>query len=147
VLRILKDKNIELHGKNQLIIGKGRLVGDPLSSLLTNLGCVFQSADISTPVEKLKQMVREADIIYTATGQQDIVEESCFKQGCIIFDVGCSQDHNSPGKVRGDFSEEMKGRVCSFYTPVPRGIGPLTVALLLSNVGKAWKFQCRGKFS
>jgi 5,10-methylene-tetrahydrofolate dehydrogenase/methenyl tetrahydrofolate cyclohydrolase len=71
---MLKNKHVDLRGKNSLILGKGRLSGNPLASFLANEGHTFHEADVNTPVENLKQMVREADIIFSATGQQDIVE-------------------------------------------------------------------------
>lgn len=142
VLELLKARKITLRNKEILVIGKGKLVGSPLIQLLELEKLSFKAADVSTPLEDLQSMASAADIIFSGTGKPDLVPEEKLKKGCVIIDIGTSPDPNRPGKVRGDFSEETKKRVCSFYSPVPKGVGPLVIASLLNNTFRLWKKQC-----
>lgn len=134
--------------KTALVIGRSDIVGKPVAKLLLDRNCTIIQAHSKTPKDVLCKMFSFADIVVSAVGRTDIISkydaEDYFKDNRhdfygnfsnkrdrIIIDVGINRDEN--GKLCGDFSESFKEKYSSFYTPVPGGVGPMTIAMLLKN--------------
>lgn len=126
VMFVLKEGKIGLSGKNVCVIGNSSLVGMPLSVLLSNQGATVTVCNRPTP--NLEEWTAKADILISATGQESLIKGSMVKEGVVAIDVG------SP---RGDFDFNSVAAKASYITPVPGGIGPLTVACLMKNFLKA----------
>ncbi|MBI2436327.1 MAG: bifunctional 5,10-methylenetetrahydrofolate dehydrogenase/5,10-methenyltetrahydrofolate cyclohydrolase [Candidatus Magasanikbacteria bacterium] len=129
VCAILKEIDVDIRGKNVAIIGAGALVGKPLSIVLLNKEATVTTANFFT--KNLKKICLSADIIVSAVGKKDLIRGNMIKKGAIVIDTGISF---VKGKMYGDvnFNEALKK--ASYITPVPGGVGPITVALLLKNV-------------
>ena len=140
--------------KTVLVIGRSDIVGKPVAKLLLDRNCTVIQAHSKTPKDVLCKMFSFADIVVSAVGKTDIISkydaEDYFKDNRhdfygnfsnkrdrIIIDVGINRDEN--GKLCGDFSESFKEKYSSFYTPVPGGVGPMTIAMLLKNTVLAAK--------
>lgn len=140
--------------KTALVIGRSDIVGKPVAKLLLDRNCTVIQAHSKTPKDVLCKMFSFADIVVSAVGRTDIISkydaEDYFKDNRhdfygnfsnkrdrIIIDVGINRDEN--GKLCGDFSESFKEKYSSFYTPVPGGVGPMTIAMLLKNTVLAVK--------
>lgn len=122
VEEILKVHNIELENKKIVLIGRGRLVGNPLAEWLKGKGLTFSD------VEDIKK----ADIIISGVGKPKIIMGEMVKEGVIVIDVGFSHDEN--GKAVGDINFEEVSQKARLITPVPGGVGPITIACLLKNL-------------
>lgn len=124
-------------GKNALVIGKSTIVGQPVAQLLLNKGCTVTIAHSKTPRNVLNRMAADSDIIVSAVGRpnildkRDLVDLRIFNPSDkIIIDAGINRDKN--GKLCGDIEESLK-QTAMYYTPVPGGVGPMTIAMLLKN--------------
>ena len=137
VLRLLKNAGIELAGKNALVIGRSNIVGKPMAMLLLNEDCTVSVAHSKT--KDLKSLCKNADIIVSATGCLRLVQKDFIKDGAVLIDVGICRDEN--GKLCGDIDFEACLDKASFITPVPGGVGPMTIAMLLENVLEAYLKQ------
>lgn len=126
-----------LCGKNAVVLGRSNIVGKPVCQLLTSKDCTVTLTHSKTPKHVLMNMIDCSDIIVSAVGKphiitlEDLHNYRCNISNKVIIDVGINRDTN--GRLCGDFSEELK-RVSLHYTPVPGGVGPMTVAMLLQNV-------------
>lgn len=135
-------------GKTALVIGRSEIVGKPIANLLLEKNCTVMIAHSKTPKERLLRMFSFADIVVSAVGKTDLITEDDVyqyfkdnrhdfygdfknKRDRIIIDVGINRDEN--GKLCGDFSEYFKQQYSEHYTPVPGGVGPMTVAMLIEN--------------
>ena len=128
-LALLKTVCPVLQGKNVVIVGRSKLVGKPLSQLLLDENCTVTQAHSKTL--NLKKVCREADILIVAVGKPHLITKSFVKKGAIIIDVGINRLKNK--KIVGDVEfDKMKGHVAAI-TPVPGGVGPMTVTMLLQN--------------
>jgi methylenetetrahydrofolate dehydrogenase (NADP+)/methenyltetrahydrofolate cyclohydrolase len=132
ILWLLAGYNIDLNGKHILIIGNGKLVGQPLSKMLENSGQQVTVADINT--DNLKELSLESDVIITATGSPGVLKSNMIKPGCIVIDAGVTTDK---GKAIGDLDEEVYLRQDLTITPIKGGVGPLTICSLFANVIKS----------
>jgi methylenetetrahydrofolate dehydrogenase (NADP+)/methenyltetrahydrofolate cyclohydrolase len=132
ILWLLNGYNIELRGKNILLIGKGKLVGAPLEKMLKQSGMKVQVIDREIP--DLKEHTLEADIIVTATGSPSILHQDMIKQGAVVVDAGVASEH---GKTVGDLAPDVYERADLALTPQKGGVGPLTVCALFENVIRA----------
>lgn len=134
-LKLLKSVCPNLVGKNAVVVGRSRLVGKPLVQLLLNEQCTVTQAHSKT--KHLPQVCQTADIIISATGSAGLIRKKHVKKGAILIDVGIIR--TAAQKIVGDVAyDEMIGHAKA-VTPVPGGVGPMTVAMLLSNVVKAYK--------
>lgn len=125
----------DLCGKTAVVVGRSRLVGKPLTQLLLKEHCTVIQAHSRT--QNLSEICRLADILVSATGRVDLIHADFIKQGAVLIDVGINRgaDH----KIVGDMAfQEMLGKAKAI-TPVPGGVGPMTVTMLMSNVIKAYK--------
>lgn len=135
VVAILKEYGESLEGKKVTIIGRSILVGKPLALLLLQNNATVTICHSKT--KNLKEMTKKADIVISAAGQQKLITSDMIGPDAVIVDVGINR--NSKGKVCGDVDFKNVSKKASLITPVPGGIGPLTIAMLLSNVMKAYK--------
>ena len=129
IIRLLKEYKIDLVGKNVVVIGRSNIVGKPVSALLTNENATVTLAHSKT--EKLKEITKTADIIVSATGCPDLIKADMVKKGAIVIDVGISKQFD--GKLKGDVDFKQVEKVASYITPVPGGVGPMTIACLMEN--------------
>lgn len=132
ILRLLKQSGVELSGKHAVVIGRSNIVGRPTSTLLLNQDCTVSITHSHT--KNLPEIVKQADIIVAACGCPNLVKKDWVKEGAIVIDVGINKVDN---KLCGDVDFTEVSSVASFITPVPGGVGPMTVAMLLENTFEA----------
>ncbi len=143
ILALLQSSGLDLSGKHAVIIGRSNIVGKPMAMLLLNQNCTVTVTHSHTI--KLADIVRTADIIIAACGQAKMVKADWLKEGAVVIDVGINRVH---GKLCGDVDFDEAKEKASFITPVPGGVGPMTVAMLLQNTFEAFirqqdKKNCR----
>ena len=126
-------KDINLYGMNGVVIGRSNIVGKPISSLLINRGVTTTVCNSRT--KNIEDILRNADIIIAALGKPKFLKENMVKEGAIIIDVGINR---VDGKLCGDVDFENVSKLASFITPVPGGVGPMTIAMLLNNTLRAY---------
>ena len=136
VLEILKYYNIKIEGSNAVIIGRSNLVGKPLFNLLTNNNATVTLCHSKS--ENISNYTKNADIIIVAVGISKFLKTDMVKENAVVIDVGINRIE---GKVTGDVDFEEVSTKSSYITPVPGGVGPMTVTMLLSNLLKAYKMQ------
>lgn len=137
IMEILKHADIDLKGKNVAVIGRSHIVGQPVSKLLTD-----QDATVTLLHSKstnTEEVLKQADVIVSAVGRLHLVTKDLVKPGAVIIDVGNTPDEN--GKLKGDVDFEAVKEVASAITPVPGGVGPLTITMVLNNtlLAEKWK--------
>ncbi len=135
IMELLKQYNINPQGLNALVIGRSNIVGKPMAALLLNAGATVTIAHSKT--KNLAQFSKNADLIIAAIGKANFIKPEMVKEGAIIIDVGINRLEN--GKLVGDCDFEILKDKCDFITPVPGGVGPMTIAMLLSNTLKSAK--------
>ncbi len=139
IMELLKRYDIETKGKHCVVVGRSNIVGSPMSILMardTNPGnCTVTLSHIYTP--NLIDFTLQADILIVATGVVGIIQANMVKRGAVVIDVGITRvpDPSHPGKTKivGDVDFENVAPLCSYITPVPGGVGPMTIATLLQN--------------
>lgn len=134
IINMLEESNVEISGKNVVIVGRSKLVGKPLISLFLNKDATVTVCHSKT--ENLKQFTKNADILVVAIGKKHFITEDMVKEGSIVIDVGINR---IDGKIYGDVDYENVKEKVSMITPVPGGVGPMTVAMLLNNVNIVYK--------
>ena len=141
-LIMLQDEGIDLSGKNAVIIGRSNIVGKPMAQLLIKESCTVTIAHSKTI--NIENICRSADILVVAIGKPEVVKSNWVKDGAIIIDVGINRINdveNNKTKLVGDVMfDEVKNKV-SAITPVPGGVGPMTIACLLKNTKTAFLNQ------
>jgi methylenetetrahydrofolate dehydrogenase (NADP+)/methenyltetrahydrofolate cyclohydrolase len=137
-MALIDSLNIDLKDKKIVIIGQGELVGRPLKALLYFRGLEPLTVNKSTESGEKERAFKEADIIISATGKGKLINGGMVKKGVILIDAGTSE---SNGGIIGDVDLESVKDVASFVSPVPGGVGPVTVAMLLQNVLKVAKMK------
>ncbi|MCT7516693.1 bifunctional methylenetetrahydrofolate dehydrogenase/methenyltetrahydrofolate cyclohydrolase FolD [Aliarcobacter cryaerophilus] len=133
VMRMFEDHNIELSGKDVVVIGSSDIVGKPMASLLINKKATVTVCNSRT--KDLKAHTSKADIVIIAVGVPYLLKEDMVKDGAVVIDVGINR--LDTGKLVGDADFEGLKNKCSHLTPVPGGVGPMTIAMLLKNTIKA----------
>ena len=126
---MLESTGETLAGKHAVIIGRSKIVGRPLAALLLNQHCTVTVAHSKT--QHLPELCQCADILIAACGQPKMVKKNWVKKGALVLDVGINRDEN--GKICGDVDFDDLVDVAKFVSPVPGGVGPMTVAMLLEN--------------
>jgi len=139
VMELLSEYNIDVKGKNCVVVGASNIVGKPMASLLLNADATVEICHIFT--DDLKKHTLNADIILVGVGVINLIKEDMVKDGAIIIDIGINRAPN--GKLVGDVDFENVSEKCSYITPVPGGVGPMTIAMLLSNTLKAAKLNAQ----
>ena len=139
VMKLLTEYNIDIQGKNCVVVGASNIVGKPMASLLLNADATVEICHIFT--DDLKKHTLNADIILVGVGVINLIKEDMVKDGAIIIDIGINRAEN--GKLVGDVDFENVSKKCSYITPVPGGVGPMTISMLLSNTLKAAKINAK----
>lgn len=129
VIQLLKRSNIEIEGKECVIIGRSNIVGKPMAMLLLRENGTVTICHSRT--KDLKEITRRADILVVAIGKPKMINASYVKEGAVVIDVGIHRDANN--KLCGDVDYESVEPVASAITPVPGGVGPMTIAMLMHN--------------
>jgi methylenetetrahydrofolate dehydrogenase (NADP+)/methenyltetrahydrofolate cyclohydrolase len=135
VMKIFEEYNINLQGKNICIVGASNIVGKPLASLMLNDNATVEICHIYT--KNLKEHTLKADIVCVGVGKVNLITKDMLKDDAIVIDIGINRLEN--GKLVGDVDFENCKDRCSYITPVPGGVGPMTIAMLLENTIKASK--------
>lgn len=134
IIRILEEYEIELNGKNALVIGRSNIVGKPISLLLQAKNATVTMAHSKT--KNLNNLIETADIVVSAVGVPNIV--SNVKDGAVVIDVGINRTENG---LCGDVDHNSASKNASHITPVPGGVGPMTIAMLMENTLELFKIQ------
>lgn len=134
VMELLKEYNIDVKGLDACVVGASNIVGKPMAALLLNS---FATVDICHIFTKdLKEHTKRADLLVVGVGKPNLITEDMVKDGAIIIDIGINK---VDGKIVGDVDFENVSKKASYITPVPGGVGPMTIAMLLKNTIKAAK--------
>lgn len=137
IMEILKHADIDLEGKNAVVIGRSHIVGQPVSKLLLQ-----KNASVTILHSRSKDMasyLKDADVIVSAVGKPGLVTKDVVKEGAVIIDVGNTPDEN--GKLKGDVDYDAVKEIAGAITPVPGGVGPLTITMVLNNTLLAEKIR------
>ena len=137
VMELIHSANIDVNGKNCVVIGRSNIVGKPMSMLLLHENGTVTICHSRT--KNLKEICRTADILVAAVGKPKFVKADMVKEGAVVIDVGMDRDEN--GKLCGDVDFNEVEPVASYITPVPGGVGPMTIAMLMKNTLMAAKIQ------
>lgn len=129
IMRLFKDYDIDLVGKNAVVVGRSNIVGKPMANLLLNASAT--TTIVHSKTKNLANFTRNADILVVAIGKPNFITADMVKDGAVVIDVGINRLDN--GKLVGDVAFDEVAPKCSFITPVPGGVGPMTIAMLLSN--------------
>lgn len=135
VMKMFEEYKIDLKGKDVCVVGASNIVGKPMASLLLNANATVTITHIFT--KDLKAHTSKADIIVVGAGVPGLIKEDMVKEGAIVIDIGINRI--ADGSLVGDVDFEHVAPKCSFITPVPGGVGPMTIAMLLSNTLKSAK--------
>ncbi|KAL5604237.1 hypothetical protein BROUX41_002217 [Berkeleyomyces rouxiae] len=139
IMTLLKSTGIELKGKNAVVLGRSDIVGGPISHILRNADCTVTTCHSKTV--NLPEHVKNADVLIAAIGQARFVQADWLKPGAVVIDVGTNfipdATRKSGQRMVGDVDYDAVSAVASFITPVPGGVGPMTVAMLMQNVVEA----------
>lgn len=133
IVKMLEEYNIETEGKNVVILGRSNIVGKPMIQCMLAKNATVTVCHSKT--KNIDQMTKNADILIAAIGKPKFVTKDMVKDGCVIIDVGINR--NEDGTICGDVDFENVKEKASYITPVPGGVGPMTIAMLLNNLVKA----------
>lgn len=126
---MLKNAEISMAGKHAVVIGRSTIVGKPMALLLLANDATVSICHRLTP--NLAEITKTADIVVSAVGRAKMINEHHIKKGAVVIDVGINKDEN--GKLCGDVDFDRVKEIASYISPVPGGVGPLTIAMLLKN--------------
>lgn len=129
IIRLLKEHDIEMEGKQAVVIGRSNIVGKPMALMLMRENATVTVAHSRT--KNLKELVQQADILVAAIGKGHMITADYLKLGAVVVDVGMNRDEN--GKLIGDVDTEGAKGIASWITPVPGGVGPMTITMLLAQ--------------
>ena len=135
VVKIIEEYNIETEGKNVVIVGRSNIVGKPLIQCMLQKNATVTVCHSKT--RNLEEFTRKADILIVAIGKPKFITENMVKEGVVVIDIGINR--NEEGKLVGDVDFDNVSKKASYITPVPGGVGPMTVAMLMENVVEAAK--------
>jgi methylenetetrahydrofolate dehydrogenase (NADP+)/methenyltetrahydrofolate cyclohydrolase len=143
ILKLIEHYNIDTKGKHVVVIGRSNIVGKPISIMLGNdfnIGrATVTSCDINTPKELLIEETKKADIVIVAVGKPGLLTADMVKEGVVVIDVGINK--LDTGKLVGDCEFDAISKKASWITPVPGGVGPMTISGLILNTYEAWKMK------
>ena len=134
IMALIEKYNIDLEGKDVVVVGSSNIVGKPIAALILNSRGTVSICNIYT--KNLAEKTKNADILISAVGKAKLITEDMVKEGAVVIDVGINRVN---GKLEGDVDFENVQKKASHITPVPGGVGALTVAMLLSNILKSFK--------
>ena len=133
VIQLLKRSNIEIAGKNCVVVGRSNIVGKPMALLMLRENATVTIAHSKT--QNLKELCKTADILIVAIGKPRFITSEYIKEGAVVIDIGIHRDENN--KLCGDVKYEDVVEIASAITPVPGGVGPMTIAMLMNNCVEA----------
>lgn len=137
IIKMLEEYKIPIEGKKAVIIGRSNIVGKPLIQCLLSKNATVTVCHSKT--QDIEEIIKDSDIVITAMGKPKFLKENMVKQGATVIDVGINRMEN--GKIVGDVDFEEVSKKTSYITPVPGGVGPMTIAMLMNNIVKATKEQ------
>lgn len=133
VMKLLEEYNIDVEGKNAVIIGRSNIVGKPMAQCLLNKNATITICHSKT--KELDKITKTADILISAVGKPKFVKKNMVKEGAVVIDVGTNRLED--GKLVGDVDFDEVAPITSYITKVPGGVGPMTIAMLMTNIVKA----------
>lgn len=133
IMEMFREYNVELSGKRAVVIGRSNIVGKPMAQLLMMADATVTIAHSKT--ENLRELTKEADILVVAIGRDRMIKAGDIKEGAVVIDVGMNRDED--GKLHGDVDFDEVKNVASFITPVPGGVGPMTITMLMEQTVRA----------
>lgn len=152
IVELIKRNNIETSGKHCVVLGRSNIVGRPISILMSQKS-EFGNATVTvchSRTKNLKEITTQADILIVALGQKEFVTADMVKEGAVVIDVGVHREKSdktkSGWKLKGDVKFDEVAPKCSYITPVPGGVGPMTIVSLLINTLKSTKSEIYSKF-
>lgn len=137
VMKMLEEYGIEIEGKNAVVVGRSNIVGKPLAQCLLKKNATVTICHSRT--KNIHEITNNADILVAALGKPKYIKENMVKEGAVVIDIGINRGDD--GKLVGDVDFENVSKKASYITPVPGGVGPMTIAMLMNNVVKAAKEQ------
>ena len=137
VVKMFEEYNIETEGKRAVILGRSNIVGKPMIQCMLNKNSTVTVCHSRT--QNIGEVIKEADIVIAAIGKPNFVKADMVKDGAVVIDVGINRLDD--GTITGDVDYEKVAEKASYITPVPGGVGPMTIAMLLNNVVKAAKIE------
>lgn len=137
VMELIHSTGVDVSGKKAVVMGRSNIVGKPMAMLLLHENATVEITHSRT--QNLADITKEADILVAAIGKAKFVKADMVKDGAVVIDVGMNRDEN--GKLCGDVDFENVKDKCSYITPVPGGVGPMTIAMLMKNTLTAAKIQ------
>ncbi|WP_259760813.1 bifunctional methylenetetrahydrofolate dehydrogenase/methenyltetrahydrofolate cyclohydrolase [Lactococcus lactis] len=133
IMEMFREYNVELSGKRAVVIGRSNIVGKPMAQLLMMADATVTIAHSKT--ENLRELTKEADVLVVAIGRDRMIKAEDVKEGAIVIDVGMNRDED--GKLHGDVDFDEVKDVASLITPVPGGVGPMTITMLMEQTVRA----------
>lgn len=137
IIKLLEEYHIDIEGKNAVVLGRSNIVGKPMVQCLLSKNATITICHSKT--QNIQEIVKNADIVIAAIGKPNFVTSDMIKNGAVVIDVGINRLED--GSIIGDVEFETVKEKASYITPVPGGVGPMTIAMLLNNVVKAAKNQ------
>lgn len=137
VMELIHSTGVDISGKKAVVIGRSNIVGKPMAMLLLHENATVEITHSKT--KNLSEITSQADILVAAIGKAKFVTADMIKEGAVVIDVGMNRDEN--GKLCGDVDFASAADKCSFITPVPSGVGPMTISMLMKNTLTAAKLQ------
>lgn len=141
VMKMLEEYGIEIEGKNAVVVGRSNIVGKPLAQCLLAKNATVTICHSRT--KKIHQITNNADILVAALGKPKYIKDTMVKEGAVVIDVGINRTED--GKLVGDVDFESVSKKASYITPVPGGVGPMTIAMLMTNLVKSAKILGKSK--
>ena len=139
IIELLNSQNIEIEGKHCVVVGRSNIVGKPMAMLLLHKNGTVTICHSKT--KNLKEICKNADILIAAVGKAKFITSDMVKKDAVVIDVGMNKDEN--GKICGDVDFDNVEKIASYITPVPGGVGPMTIAMLMKNTVTAASLQNR----
>ncbi len=139
IIKMFEKYKIDLEGKKAVVVGRSNIVGKPMAQCLLSKHATVTICHSRT--KELEKELKDADIVVSAVGKRNIIKEDMIKKGAVVIDVGMNV--NEKGKLCGDVDFENISKKASYITPVPGGVGPMTIAMLMNNVIKAHKIKMK----
>ena len=137
IIEMLKYYNIEIEGKNAVVLGRSNIVGKPMGQLLLENNATVTICHSKT--KNLHEIIKNADILVSAIGIPKYITAEMIKENAVVIDVGMNRDENN--KLCGDVDFDEVSKKASYITPVPGGVGPMTIAMLLKNTIRAYELN------
>lgn len=141
VIKILEEYDIDVEGKNVVIVGRSNIVGKPMGTMFLNKNATVTICHSKT--KNLKEITKTADILVSAIGKSHFVKQDFVKENVIVIDVGINR--TAEGVLVGDIDFNEVEKIASYITPVPKGVGPMTIAMLMQNTLDLYKYQIAAK--